>query len=409
MRFHILGSWEKRVSSTKRRICNPSVPLVIAVFTACASPLCARADTATWASAVSGNWTDSSNWLPTVVPNNNTPPGTNYDVLINATGAAYTVTLSAPVTINNLTLNSDTATLLLQSGGTTPQLTVAGELNLEAGLLTASGSSLTVGTLTGSGAIDFDGNASNNLLTTPTIGANILVRTGASGGSITTSAQSSVINNGTISAETSRQTITFPGTNVTNNGLLEVKNGATIDLNGSVNPNGLNNIFVNNNQMSITGSAVTFLVPSPYSGSFSNAGTITLNNGTLTLDPIGGNYSFFSIPGVISVQKQLDTCIAFYLHFAPGSLTISNSTIEVSFPISTSSSRSLAIPFILSLIPSSIWPMPRLNSFRERRHLSLSTGVWSRTARLRLRVGLCADHPTGAFLQRNFQHFVGGF
>ncbi len=66
----------------------------------------ARAAAYTWASAASGNWSTTTNWLP------NGDPNTSSDtVLINATGSAYMATVNAARTIGSLTLNSADATL----------------------------------------------------------------------------------------------------------------------------------------------------------------------------------------------------------------------------------------------------------------------------------------------------------
>ncbi len=69
----------------------------------------ALGDDAIWLNAVSGNWADAANWsTDPVFPNNN---GTTFDVFITPTGAAYTVTLDAMITIDSLDMPSADATL----------------------------------------------------------------------------------------------------------------------------------------------------------------------------------------------------------------------------------------------------------------------------------------------------------
>jgi hypothetical protein len=90
----------------------------------------ASAQTASqWGSAVSGSWSDATKWSPAVMPNNGSPTADDtYDVTLNATGSAYTVTGNVAASINSLTLNSADATLLLQN-----TLTLNGPLNIQAG------------------------------------------------------------------------------------------------------------------------------------------------------------------------------------------------------------------------------------------------------------------------------------
>jgi hypothetical protein len=66
---------------------------------------------ANWLSAVTGNWNDPTRWSTNPdFPNNG---GTTYDVTINATGAAYSVTLNQDITVDSVMLDSPDLTLLL--------------------------------------------------------------------------------------------------------------------------------------------------------------------------------------------------------------------------------------------------------------------------------------------------------
>ena len=76
------------------------------------------ATTSNWLTATSGNWTDPTKWSTNPnYPNNGAPPGTAYDAVVAATGAAYTVALDSTVTIDHLTVNSVDATMNLALGG----------------------------------------------------------------------------------------------------------------------------------------------------------------------------------------------------------------------------------------------------------------------------------------------------
>ena len=98
----------------------------------------------TWASATSGLWGTGSLWTPNGVPG--TSGGDT--ALINATGATYIITYDQPsFSLNNLTLNSATATLSF-AGSTS--LTVFGSTYVQAGTieLLNSGATLSAGSLT---------------------------------------------------------------------------------------------------------------------------------------------------------------------------------------------------------------------------------------------------------------------
>lgn len=60
-----------------------------------------------WLTATDGSWTNQTNWSTDVFPDNGSPnSGNQYDVFMNATGAAHTIFLSDDITINSLTLDS---------------------------------------------------------------------------------------------------------------------------------------------------------------------------------------------------------------------------------------------------------------------------------------------------------------
>src|SRR5205823_2174308 len=61
---------------------------------------------ATW-NGTTGNWTNIALWNTPNYPNNDNPPGTTYDVLLNGAG---TITLDVPITIQALDFRSGTIT-----------------------------------------------------------------------------------------------------------------------------------------------------------------------------------------------------------------------------------------------------------------------------------------------------------
>lgn len=92
-----------------------------------------RAQTSvSWNSATSGTWETASNWSDGLVPDNSNPPGSDYAVLINAQGPAYTITAGSH-TVDGITLDSSSATLDL--GGNLNNPFVAGTLTVNAGNL----------------------------------------------------------------------------------------------------------------------------------------------------------------------------------------------------------------------------------------------------------------------------------
>jgi hypothetical protein len=82
--------------------------LVLASVAALGITLSVHAQTSVnWANPASGDFSDNANWSPSVVPQNGQPnPGDTYNADIDAVGAAYTVTLASPVTLELLTLDS---------------------------------------------------------------------------------------------------------------------------------------------------------------------------------------------------------------------------------------------------------------------------------------------------------------
>jgi len=283
---------------------------------------------ATWINAASGNWTTPSLWSTNPnYPNNDTPSGAKYDAVISATGSAYTPTISGNITVDSLILNSANATikhtagtltagngLTLQAGtyalsgsGTIQNTTVNGSggqftasggsldgVTLNADLHLLNGASVTVlnsftlnstitfqgslssptlllsglPTLTGTGAVVFDGFTNGTVKQTSgtlTIDSGLTFRTGAQGGTIGNSAYPLIVN-GTITAQSSVAGLRLVGTTVTNNGSLSAPGGPLVA------DNLINNMPISetNGQLLLTGALV-------------NNSTITATNGSISL------------------------------------------------------------------------------------------------------------------------------
>src|SRR5215471_4326566 len=90
-----------------------------------------------WNTAASGSWGTAANW-------SNGVPTSSLDALINATGAAYTVSLVSAAVANSLVINSSNATL---AAGSDDSLTITGALTVDAGSISLSGGTIQAGSI----------------------------------------------------------------------------------------------------------------------------------------------------------------------------------------------------------------------------------------------------------------------
>ena len=126
---------------------------LLAMAVAASSLVCASASATDvfWTTAMSGNWMDLLRWTPPIPPNNGNPlPTDTYDVTIAAAGAPYTVSVTDPITIRTLKLNSPDATLDLSTGGT---LAATMGIMLDSGSLRLSGGAIRDSAITGTAMI----------------------------------------------------------------------------------------------------------------------------------------------------------------------------------------------------------------------------------------------------------------
>ncbi len=133
------------VRSTPRAM---TLTLLAGAASAALSPSAPGAQVVTsWLTPSSGSWTTASNWSAGA-PNNNVPPGTTYDVLIDAMGGPYTVTLNTTATVDRLRLDADDALLLINYvGNASAFLTVMTDSVIDRGVLEVRG------TLNGAGDV----------------------------------------------------------------------------------------------------------------------------------------------------------------------------------------------------------------------------------------------------------------
>ena len=136
-------------------------------------------------------------------------------------------------------------------------------------------------TLAGTGTINFGATGTGNSIDldgtgATTIGSNITIRgeKGVIGGQINIGGTQTLINNGLISADVAGGTITITDSAVTNNGILEAKNGATLLLQSNVD-GGASGLLRADASSSIIQSGVTLSGDINTSGTFSATSTST--------------------------------------------------------------------------------------------------------------------------------------
>ena len=142
------------------------------------SPAALAADvTSSWSTATSGNWNVNANWtnVPALggFPNNGNGSVATYDAVIGPAGSSYNVTLNTNITVEDLLLNSATATLN-QTAGT---FTATGAIALSAGTFQVNGGTIsnTIVNVTG-GTLAFASDV-NNLLSGVTVNGDLTLNT----------------------------------------------------------------------------------------------------------------------------------------------------------------------------------------------------------------------------------------
>lgn len=209
-----------------------------------------------------------------------------------ATGGRLTASLSGSNVLNGVTINGAVDLATTQGGIRIVNGATFGGGDI--GVNNGSVLSLTGATnLSGTGSITF-GSSGGNILavdlsnSVATIGSGVLVH-GHSGTVGTqyfnSTANTSIVNNGTISADVSGGTIGITQATVNNNNILEAKNGGTLVLNSTINNSGTGKMQASNNGViTVSGATITGgTVLTSGTGRFTatNNGLNTLNDATV--------------------------------------------------------------------------------------------------------------------------------
>ncbi len=176
-----------KYQSTFRLLSLLAVAAVAALNTN--STIQANEVTATW-DGTTNNWTSATDWSLANYPDNGTPGGVDYSVVIDSSGTGpYTLTLdnsagnSGTVNINSLTIDNSNATFD-QTGGTLdlteqPNGVAGGAVNVQAGSYNLNGGTLANATLTVGASGAFNG--SGGILRNVTLGGNLNISGGNTG------------------------------------------------------------------------------------------------------------------------------------------------------------------------------------------------------------------------------------
>jgi|GEM_PF-3055088 len=226
----------------------------------------------------------------------------NNTTLAQSGGATAAITLTGSGgTLATVTIAAGSVLDATQVGNANANVTQAFVVNGTANL-GAPGSANTYGrlnflgtqTISGSGSIVFGASTANYLAVTDTgnpamlsIGASIIIQ-GGNGQIMANSADASVINNGTITSATSGDTVFVSAGatsgSVINNGTIQALNGGTLSL---------TQLSSNTSVLNVSGANSSLLIAG---NNFTNTGSITGNNGTLSL---GGSFSLAGLGGLV--------------------------------------------------------------------------------------------------------------
>ena len=313
------------------RHAQPSRLLFIAVvfLTGLALPPAQAQQVSTSWNGGTGNWSASTDWTPTAVPNNG--GGTTYSVTINVPGSVVTMDVLNDTVDNlilgngfngvntliinagdSLTVLSDLGTSGPEGGGTTYSqlinngtLTVAGEVG-HSGVLTNNGVFVYSGTsfesegpITNTAGASFinSGNIHLTSLGSPLSNAGSFINTSgadfsAFGETITNAAGASIVNSGTFSVEattvnnygvvSNRGSLILSISNINNSGTI--LNAGTLSNNASIMYNFSGATLINYGTLNNTSNSPCCLGPVP--SALENSGTFINSGGTLNNDSL---------------------------------------------------------------------------------------------------------------------------
>ncbi len=281
----MLSDKEIRLPWSHVRRGSPGSGLVMlcALMLLCTTHAQAAQVTATWNGGV-GNWNDATKWSGGVVPNNGTPAGTTYKVLLdNGNATVSNVTLNISATIDTLTVSSGD-TLGLNNGvsltiATASTLSNAGNIALNS---TGSTTDFRIAgnvSLTGAGTVTMSNNINNRIL--GNAGTERLTNSNTISGAGQIGANSMLLTNqGTILANVSA-------------GLTIDPNGATSFNTATIRADTGGTLAFNSGTINNTGGTIR-----------ANAGTVILNNSAIvtggTVDVVGAGELRLSSGGSVT-------------------------------------------------------------------------------------------------------------
>ncbi|MFN9992115.1 MAG: hypothetical protein ACK54H_02125 [Phycisphaerales bacterium] len=114
---------------------RPSVLVMAAGLALSCAQVATAQTTVNWAAGVNGNWGTSSNWSPSIVPDNSGV--LTYNVNLPNYGVLYTVTLDTTRDVTNLNVNGTSQDTVLDLAGN--DLSLAGNFNLNKGYIAGDG------------------------------------------------------------------------------------------------------------------------------------------------------------------------------------------------------------------------------------------------------------------------------
>ncbi len=257
--------------------CNkPGLPAVLLLV---AIPHAAQARTdAFWLNPVSGTWSTGANWSTGAAPNNGSPAGTTYNVIIDAVGANYTVTDSTTsIIVNSILVNSANARLNVQAG----TLKALAGITINAGSFTLSASTLDAAKL--------------SQTTVTSTGGTMSLGYGALFDAVTLDADATVVGNGSLTIQNTLTVV--PGRTLTVNspasgsatsvrflGAGQTLNSATIVFDGNPDDTGIN--FNTSGAAFTLGPAATIRTGAA-GGTIGNSSVAFTNQGTISAESAG--------------------------------------------------------------------------------------------------------------------------
>jgi hypothetical protein len=227
----------------------------------------------TWFLGASGNWNTAGNWSPSGVPNSST---TNVCIV----DGLSTVTLDTSPSVASLQIASGNG-LDISSGQRLnifgPSLVNAGAIQITAGSNNAQLSTNGPVSLTGGGTVTLSNSATNVAYIAQAVGGSPLTNvdnTIKGSGNIGSNTGLAFVNQGTVDANVSGQTLILTGSGVANSNLLEATNNGTLAITTNVNNTG-GAITANGGTVAISNSATI------------TGGTLNSSGGGL-LESVGG-------------------------------------------------------------------------------------------------------------------------